>query len=44
VKDLLDGWELYAEVDNADSFYREVCSEKLLRRVFCFGSIMSEGG
>jgi len=32
VKDLLDGWELYAEVDNADSFYREVCSEKLLRR------------
>jgi hypothetical protein len=32
VKDLLAGWEVYAEVDNADSFYRDVCSEKLLRR------------
>jgi len=32
VKDLLEGWEGYAEVDNADSFYRDVCSEKLLRR------------
>lgn len=32
VKDLLTGWEAYAEVDNADTFYRETCSEKLLRR------------
>jgi hypothetical protein len=32
VKDLLEGWEGYAEVDNADSFYRDVCGEKLLRR------------
>jgi hypothetical protein len=32
VKGLLADWEQYAEVDNADTFYREACSEKLLRR------------
>ncbi len=32
VKQLLADWEQYAEVDRADSFYRDVCSEKLLRR------------
>lgn len=32
VKHLLADWERYAEVDRADSFYRDVCSEKLLRR------------
>lgn len=32
IKDLLVGWEKYAEVDNADTFYKAACSEKLLRR------------
>lgn len=32
VKSLLQGWEEYAELENAESFYREACGEKLLRR------------
>jgi hypothetical protein len=32
VKSLLAEWEKYAEIENADSVYREVCSEKLLQR------------
>jgi hypothetical protein len=33
VKDLLKDWEAYAEIDNAPSSYRDVCHEKLLRRI-----------
>ena len=32
VKSLLVEWETYAEVENAESFYRDTCGEKLLRR------------
>ena len=32
VKDLLQDWEKYADIDHADAFYREVCSEKLLKQ------------
>lgn len=33
VKDLLKNWEDYADIDNAPSFYRDVCHDKLLRRL-----------
>jgi hypothetical protein len=32
VKDLLQDWEKYADLENAPSFYRDVSHEKLLRR------------
>jgi hypothetical protein len=33
IKDLLAGWEQYADIEFAGSFYRDVCHEKLLRRL-----------
>lgn len=33
IKDLLVEWERYAEIENAGSPYRDVCHEKLLRRL-----------
>jgi hypothetical protein len=32
IKGLMAEWEKYAEIENAGSFYRDVCHEKLLRR------------
>lgn len=33
VNQLLANWKEYADIDNAPSFYRDVCHDKLLRRI-----------
>ena len=33
VKELLAEWEKYSDIEHADSLYRDVCHEKLLRRL-----------